>query len=89
MADRAALHALIDQLPDDKLDNVHMMLDHVLQPPPTPETEWLLLRNEELHTRFHEHVEQIRAGKKSGFIMGSAGGSISRSVSREKGHRRS
>ncbi len=76
MAARATLHALIDQLPDDKLDNVHMMLDHVLHPPPpTPEMEWLQQRNEELRTRFQAHVEQIRAGKKSGFTMASAGGS--------------
>ena len=36
--------------------------------------EWLLQGNEELRTRFQEHVEQVRAGKKS-LTMGSAGGS--------------
>jgi len=78
MPDRTTLHDLIDRLPGDKLECVQKILEGVLDPDAllrTPEAQWMRERHQEITNKFREHIEQIRAGDKSGCIGGAAGGS--------------
>lgn len=74
MATREELKALIDRLPEPKLEAVRKMLEHHIQPPPRrPEIEQMQRRSLE----YKERVEQrFRETRKSGTIGGMSGGGI-------------
>ena len=72
MSSREELHRLIDQLPDEKLDQVEMMLSSTLNPRPKhPEMEEMHKRAREYRTRVEE---QFRRTRKPGTISGMGGG---------------
>lgn len=72
VATRDELKALIDQLPEPRLEIVRNMLEHHVHPPqPRPEIEQMQRRSQE----YKERVEQrFRETGKPGTIRGMAGG---------------
>jgi hypothetical protein len=72
MASRDDLKALIDQLPEPRLEMVRQMLEHhVHPPPPRPEIEHMQRRSRE----YKKLVEQrFRETRKPGTIGGMVGG---------------
>lgn len=72
MATREELKALIDQLPEPRLEAVRKMLEHHVHPPtPRPEIEQMQRRSQE----YKERVEQrFRETRRPGTIGGMGGG---------------
>ena len=72
MVTRDELKALIDQLPEPRLEIVRNMLEHHVHPPqPQPEIEQMQRRSQE----YKERVEQrFRETRKPGTVGGMAGG---------------
>lgn len=72
MATREELKALIDQLPEPRLEAVRKMLEHhVHPPPPRPEIEQMQQRSQE----YKDRVEQrFRETRRPGTIGGMGGG---------------
>ena len=72
MATREELKALIDQLPEPRLEAVRKMLEHNIHPPPLrPEIEQMQRRSLE----YKDRVEQrFRETRKAGTIGGMSGG---------------
>src|SRR4051812_3864713 len=72
MADRTRLHSMIDELPDERVEQVTQMLWHLLSPPaPRPETERLQERGRD----YRERVEnEFRKTMKPGCTVGVGGG---------------
>lgn len=71
MASRDDLKALIDQLPEPRLEMVRQMLERHVHPPPRPEIEHMQRRSRE----YKNLVEQrFRETRKPGTIGGMVGG---------------
>jgi hypothetical protein len=63
MATRAELKALIDQLPEAKLDLVGSSLESILHPPAhNPRIEQFRQRSEEFQKQLPERLKQLQAG---------------------------
>lgn len=72
MATRDDLKALIDQLPDSRLEGVRNILEHnVHPPPPRPEIEQMQRRSQDYKRRVEQRFRETR---KSGTIGGMGGG---------------
>ena len=75
MVTRDELKALIDQLPESRLETVRNMLEHnVHPPPPRPEIEQMHRRSEEYRERVQQRFRETRKPGTIGFIGG--GGSM-------------
>ena len=78
---RDQLSALIEQMPEDKLDMIRMNLESILDPPqPNPRIEQIMRRSEEFQKQLPERLKQLQAGCKPemvrGFSMGGGFGSM-------------
>jgi hypothetical protein len=72
---RDELKALIDQLPDDRLESVRRLLDHNVNPrPPRPDVERIMRRGQEYRGLV---MQRFRETRKSGTISLASGGGIS------------
>jgi hypothetical protein len=72
MASREELKALIDQLPESRLEPVRNMLEHhVHPPPPRPEIERMQQRSRDYKNRVEQRFRETR---KPGTIGGMTGG---------------
>jgi hypothetical protein len=75
MPTRDELKAIIDQMPPEKLDLVHMNLESILHPPVLhPQVEQIMRRSEELQRELVERLPQLQAGCKPETIRGFDGG---------------
>jgi hypothetical protein len=71
MATREELKALIDQLPEAKLDLVGLSLESILHPPaPNPRIEQFRQRSDEFQKRLPERLKQLQAGGDPGVVRG-------------------
>jgi hypothetical protein len=71
MATREELKALIDQLPDAKLDLVGLSLENILHPPaPDPRSQQFRQRSEEFQKQLPERLKQLQAGSDPGVVRG-------------------
>jgi hypothetical protein len=71
MATREELKALIDQLPEAKLDLVGSSLESILRPPaPNPRIEQFRQRSEEFQKQLPERLKQLQAGGDPGVVRG-------------------
>jgi hypothetical protein len=78
---RDQLKALIEQMPEDKLDLVRMNLESILHPlQPNPWIERIMRRSEEFRRELPERLKRVQAGCKPemirGFSMGGGFGSM-------------
>lgn len=72
MSARDDVHRIVDQLPDEKLEQVQMMLSAVLNPRPTPpQVAEMRERGQEWRRRVEERFRETR---KPGTISGMGGG---------------
>jgi hypothetical protein len=63
MATREELKALIDQLPEEKLNLAGLSLEGILHPPvPNPRIEQFRQRSEEFQKQLPERLKQLQAG---------------------------
>jgi hypothetical protein len=75
MPTRDELKAIIDRMPPEKLDLVHMNLESILHPPVLhPQVEQIMRRSEELQRELAERLPQLQAGCKPETIRGFDGG---------------
>jgi hypothetical protein len=77
MPTRDELKALIDQLPDEKLEMVRINLESIQHPPiPNPKVEQIMRRSEEFQKQLPERLKQLQAGCRPETIrgFGMAGG---------------
>jgi hypothetical protein len=73
MPTREDLKALIDQLPEEKLDLAGLSLDSILNPPvPNPRIEQFKQRSEEFQKQLPERLKQLQAGGDPGVVRGFA-----------------
>jgi hypothetical protein len=71
MATREELKALIDQLPEEKLDLAGLRLESILHPPvPNPRIEQFKQRSEEFHKQLPERLKQLQAGGDPSVVRG-------------------
>jgi len=81
MANRDELKALIDQMPDERLELVGLNLESILHPPTrNPQMEKMIRRTEEFHQQLPERLKILQAGNSPetphgfyGFGSGSGG----------------
>jgi hypothetical protein len=71
MSTREDLKALIDQLPEEKLDLAALSLESILRPPaPNPRIEQFRQRSEEFQKQLPERLKQLQAGSDPSVIRG-------------------
>jgi hypothetical protein len=71
MSTREDLKALIDQLPEEKLDLAGLSLDSILNPPvPNPRIEQFRQRSEEFQKQLPERLKQLQAGGDPSVVRG-------------------
>jgi hypothetical protein len=75
MPTRDELKAIIDRMPPEKLDLVHMNLESILHPPVLhPQVEQIMRRSEELQRELAVRLPLLQAGCKPETIRGFDGG---------------
>lgn len=75
MATRDELKALIDQLPESRLETVRNILEHnVHPPPPRPEIEQMQRRSQEYKQRIEQRFRETRKPGTIGMIGGGSMG---------------
>jgi hypothetical protein len=89
MATREELKALIDQLPEEKLDLAGLSLKSILHPPvPNPRVERFKQRSEDFQKQLPERLKQLQAGGDPSVVrgFGMVGGTVGLGSERRQAH---